>query len=54
VAYLVGRIFRGTKPAELPVEEFSTLRLILNARTAGALGLALPRALLIRADEVVQ
>ncbi len=54
MAYFVGRILRGTKPAELPVEEFSTLRLILNARTARALGLTLPRSLLIRADEVIQ
>jgi putative ABC transport system substrate-binding protein len=54
VAYLVGRIFRGTRPADLPVEEFSTLRLILNAKTARALGLALPRAFLVRADEVIQ
>ena len=53
IAYFVGRILRGTKPAELPVEEFSTLRLVLNARTAQALGLTLPRSLLIRAEEVI-
>lgn len=54
IAYFAGRILRGTKPAELPVEEFSTLRLILNARTARALGLTLPRSLLLRAEEVIQ
>jgi len=54
VGYFVSRILRGTKPAELPVEEFSTMRLILNARTARALGLTLPRSLLIRAEEVIQ
>lgn len=54
IAYFVARILRGTNPAELPVEEFSTLRLILNARTARALGLTLPRSLLIRAEEVIQ
>jgi putative ABC transport system substrate-binding protein len=53
LAYLVARIARGTKPADLPVEEFSGLRLILNAKVAGALGIALPRPLLLRADEVI-
>jgi putative ABC transport system substrate-binding protein len=54
VAYFVGRILGGTKPAELPVEEFSTLRLILNLKTARALGITIPRSLLIRADDVIQ
>ena len=54
IGYFVARVLRGTKPAELPVEEFSTLRLILNARTARALGITLPRSLLIRAEEVIQ
>jgi len=54
LAYFVGRILNGTKPAELPVEEFSTLQLILNLKTARALGLSISRALLIRADELIQ
>jgi putative ABC transport system substrate-binding protein len=54
MGYFGGRILRGTQPAELPVEEFSTLRLIVNARTARALGLTLPRPLLLRAEEVIQ
>jgi putative ABC transport system substrate-binding protein len=54
LAYFVGRILRGTKPRELPVEEFSALKLVLNLRTARALGITIPRSLLIRADEVIQ
>jgi len=53
LAYLVARIAGGTKPVDLPVEEFSSLRLILNAKVARALGIALPRPLLLRADEVI-
>ncbi len=53
LAYLVARIAGGMKPADLPVEEFSSLRLILNAKVAAALRLALPRPLLLRADEVI-
>ena len=49
----MGRIANGTKPADLPVEEFSSLRLIVNAKVARALGIALPRPLLLRADEVI-
>ena len=54
IAYIVGRILGGTKPTELPVEEFSALRLILNLKTARALGITIPRPLLLRADEVIQ
>ena len=54
MAYFVGRILRGARPAELPVEEFSTLQLVVNARTARALGITLPRALLIQAAEVIE
>jgi len=53
IAYLVGRIANGTRPADLPVEEFSSLRLIVNAKVARSLGIALPRPLLLRADEVI-
>ena len=53
LAYLVARIAGGTKPADLPVEEFSSLRLILNAKVARALGIVLPRSILLRADEVI-
>ena len=54
IAYFVDRIFRGANPTELPVEEFSTLRLVVNLKTARALGITIPQALLIRADEVIR
>ena len=53
LAYLVGRIAGGAKPADLPVEEFSSLRLILNAKVARALRITIPRSLLLRSDEVI-
>lgn len=53
LAYFVVRIAGGTRPADLPVEEFSSIRLILNLKVAKALGIAVPRSLLLRADEVI-
>ena len=52
-AYL-DKIFRGTKAAELPVEQASKFDLILNLKTAKALGLTIPQSLRLRADEVIQ
>jgi putative tryptophan/tyrosine transport system substrate-binding protein len=47
-------LVRGRKPAELPVEQPATYRLVLNLRTARSLGVSVPRSLLLRADEVIQ
>lgn len=53
-AYFIDRILKGAKPSDLPFEQSETIKLVVNLKTAKALGITIPQSILLRVDEVIK